>query len=303
MSATKECVTFLFPVYNDFDSLRVVLENISNSIAERSEAISFDFLVVDDCSPRKDKSIANELLQNYRNLTILETRMRSGHQKAILLGLAHLDKIKSSNHVVILDSDGEDRPTDALALAEMLVFIGTQEIIQVQRGVRYSSYPFKVSYFFYRQFFRLLVGKKNPPGNFMAIPNYQIMNVISFPGVDKHIAASIMRYASSNQSIKFDRGRRLTGSSKMNFSSLFVHAYGSLSVFADVVFARIVVGISLILAVLTLLGSILFGLKIMNLIPAIPGWTSILLLLIFSSVLIVGTNIVLLMLLMVKLEK
>lgn len=303
MSAPKKRVTFLFPVYNDFESLRVVLKEIHEGIFEISSEIEFDFLVVDDCSLSSQRSTADELLQSYKNLTILQTTMRSGSQKTILIGLAHLDKTKSQSHVIILDSDGEDKPIDALALAKMLVINEPREIIQVQRGVRYSRYLFKASYFIYRQLFRLLVGKKNPPGNFMFIPNYQIKNVISFPGVDKHIAASIMRYASSTQDLKFDRGRRLKGSSKMNFSSLFVHAYGSLSVFAEVVFARIVVGIVFILAILTFLGSALFILKIFNLIPAIPGWTSILLLLIFSSVLIVGTNIVLLMLLMVKLEK
>ena len=148
-----------------------------------------------------------------------------------------------------------------------------------------------------------MVGKKNPPGNFMGVPNSRIKNILSYPGIDKHIAASIMKYSPDTDSIRFNRGKRLQGSSKMNFSSLFVHAYGSLSVFADVIFTRIVVGISAILFGLTLLGLFLFALKIMNWIPAIPGWTSISLLLVFSSIFIVGTNIVLLMLLMVKLEK
>ena len=94
----------------------------------------------------------------------------------------------------------------------------------------------------------------------------------------------------------------------MNFSSLFVHAYGSLSVFADVIFTRVVIFIFSVLAFLTIIGLGLFswkvsGLKILGWYPELVGWTSLSLLMIFSAIFIVGCNVILLLLLMVKLEK
>jgi hypothetical protein len=239
---------------------------------------------------------------------MLETEMRSGSQKTILVGLRYLKSIKSGSHLIVLDSDGEDKAVDAVMLAKELVERKSDAIIQVQRGVRKSGLFFQISYFFYKKIFRLLVGKSNPPGNFMAVPNSRINNVLNYPGMDKHIAASIMKYSPRTEYIKFNRGRRLQGSSKMNFSSLFVHAYGSLSVFADVIFTRTVLFIFSLLGLLSTIGFGLILLKLFNLqifgwYPTIVGWTSLSLLMVFSAIFIVGCNVILLLLLMVKLEK
>jgi hypothetical protein len=47
----------------------------------------------------------------------------------------------------------------------------------------------------------------------------------------------------------------------------------------------------------------LFVLKSFGWITVIPGWTSLVLLIIFSAVFMVGSNLVLLLLLMLKLDK
>jgi hypothetical protein len=303
MKKNENNVTFLFPVFNDFVSLEMMIDQIEMEAKKYKSLKQIHFLIVDDGS---DLQSFNNFIIKYEkknNLKVISTRMRSGSQKTILFGFRYLDSQKTRNSLIVLDSDGEDQATDAVYLANELVERKKDSVIQVERGVRRSGPVFQISYYFYKKLFRLMVGKKNPPGNFMGVPNSRIKNILSYPGIDKHIAASIMKYSPDTDSIRFNRGKRLQGSSKMNFSSLFVHAYGSLSVFADVVFTRIVVGISAILFGLTLLGLFLFALKIMNWIPAIPGWTSISLLLVFSSIFIVGTNIVLLMLLMVKLDK
>jgi hypothetical protein len=234
--------------------------------------------------------------------------MRSGSQKTILFGIRYLDSIKTKNGLIVLDSDGEDRATDAVYLAKELIERKNDSIIQVERGVRKSGPIFQISYFFYKKLFRLMVGKKNPPGNFMGVPNSRIKNILIYPGIDKHIAASIMKYSPETDAITFNRGKRLQGSSKMNFSSLFVHAYGSLSVFADVIFTRSVIFIISVLLFLTTIGFGLIALKIFGLTifgwyPTIVGWTSLSLLMVFSAIFIVACNVILLLLLMVKLEK
>jgi hypothetical protein len=303
MKKSENNVTFLFPVFNDFVSLEIMINQIEMEAKKYKSLNRINFLVVDDGSELESFNNFMIKFKKKNNLKVLSTHMRSGSQRTILFGIRHLDLQKTKNSLIVLDSDGEDLATDAVYLANELVERDRDSIIQVERGVRKSGAIFQISYFFYKKLFRLMVGKKNPPGNFMAVPNLRIKDILNYPGIDKHIASSIMKFSPNVEIIKFNRGKRIQGSSKMNFSSLFVHAYGALSVFADVIFTRIVVGISAVLIGLTLLGSSLFVLKIMNWIPAIPGWTSISLLLVFSSVFIVGTNIVLLMLLMVKLEK
>lgn len=308
MSASSSNVTFLFPVFNDFGSLEIMIDQIEKEASKSKNLKGIDFLVVNDGSDLIGTNLFLKKFKSKKNLKMLETEMRSGSQKTILVGLRYLEFIKSKSHLIVLDSDGEDRAVDAVALARELVERKSDAIIQVQRGVRKSGLFFQISYFFYKKLFRLLVGKANPPGNFMAVPNSRINNVLNYPGMDKHIAASIMKYSPRTEYIKFDRGRRLQGSSKMNFSSLFVHAYGSLSVFADVIFTRTVLFIFSLLGLLSIVGFGLILLKIFNLqifgwYPTIVGWTSLSLLMVFSAIFIVGCNVILLLLLMVKLEK
>lgn len=303
MNSSPAKVTFLFPVFNDFESLEIMIDQIDKEASIHKKVMKIDFLIVNDGS---DLISSNLFVKKYArkiNLVILNTDMRSGSQKTILVGLRYLKSINSKSHLIVLDSDGEDRAIDAVVLAKKLVDKESDSIIQAQRGFRKSGLFFQIAYFLYKKVFRILVGKASPPGNFMAIPNSRIENMLDYPGMEKHIAASIMRYSPRTEYVKFNRGRRLQGNSKMNFSSLIVHANGSLSVFADVVFTRVVIGIFTILSLLTLTGSTLFLFKILNVIPAIPGWTSITLLVVFSSIFIVGTNVVLLLLLMAKLEK
>jgi hypothetical protein len=301
-------VTFLFPVFNDFISLEIMIKQIEEEVKKYKTLKQINFLVVDDGSDFKSFNHFVGKFKTKNNLKVLSTAMRSGSQKTILTGIMYICSQKIDSNLIVLDSDGEDRAEDAVFLAKELVERKRDSIIQVERGVRKSSTVFQVSYFFYRKLFRLLVGKKNPPGNFMAVPNSRIKNILSYPGIDKHLAASIMKYSPDTDSIRFNRGKRLQGSSKMNFSSLFVHAYGSLSVFADVIFTRMVIFIISVLALLSTIGFGLiflkiFGLKIFGWYPTIVGWTSLSLLMVFSAIFIVGCNVILLLLLMVKLEK
>ena len=308
MKKVSSDVTFIFPVFNDFGSLEIMISSVEAEARNYKVFKSVNFLVINDGSNVENFQSFVEKFKSKKNLKILSTEMRSGSQRTILVGIRYINSQKTKNHLVVLDSDGEDMAADAVFLGKEMIERKTDSIIQVERGARKSGILFRFSYYFYKKLFRALVGQKNPPGNFMAVPNSRITHVLNYPGIEKHIAASIMKYSPDTSSIKLNRGKRIQGSSKVNFSSLFVHAYGSLSVFADVIFTRVVIFIISVLAFLTIIGLGLFswkvsGLKILGWYPELVGWTSLSLLMIFSAIFIVGCNVILLLLLMVKLEK
>ena len=79
----SEHITILIPVYNDGESLQVLLNNLAQTVKENKEK-TFSILVVDDGSseplqPEKPDSFSLNILHLQRNV---------GHQKAIAIGLA-----------------------------------------------------------------------------------------------------------------------------------------------------------------------------------------------------------------------
>jgi hypothetical protein len=112
-------------------------------------------------------------------------------------------------------------------------------------------------------------------GNFMAIPESMVKNVLTYPGIENHIAASISRYSPSLLFRQFNRGKRIAGKSRMNFSGLILHAYGAFTIYADIILAKFFLGLIFTALGLSLVGGLVIILRILNLIQVIPGWTSI----------------------------
>ena len=106
-----EQVIILIPVFNDGASLNKLLEEMAISIRDLPD-MKFRVLVVDDGSTEAliihaQASLPVHLLRLQRNI---------GHQKAIAIGLAYIQANDTCDKVLVMDSDGEDRPADAISL-------------------------------------------------------------------------------------------------------------------------------------------------------------------------------------------
>jgi hypothetical protein len=121
--------------------------------------------------------------------------------------------------------------------------------------------------------FRVLTGRRINFGNFCLIPNYALRALVHNPAAWNNLAAAINRSGLARRDIPIDRGTRLSGRSQMNFVSLALHGISAISVYADIVFIRIVT-----IAAVTA-GIVLLGLATVVYIRlatkwAIPGWAS-----------------------------
>jgi hypothetical protein len=70
------------------------------------------------------------------------------------------------------------------------------------------------------------------------------------------------------------RGTRYAGRSKMNFISLFLHRLSAISVYLDVVAARMVTASLAALSFLLVIAIDLVGIRLLTDL-AIPGWTTL----------------------------
>ena len=80
-------------------------------------------MVDDGSAQRCDPSDFQSDFSVVRAIRILRLRRNLGHQRAIAIGLAYLQKVASCDAVIVMDADGEDTPD---GVAQLLgAYVGT----------------------------------------------------------------------------------------------------------------------------------------------------------------------------------
>ena len=99
------------PVFNDWTSFSRLVADIDalNGIGD----IEFTILAVDDGS-NKSPLIAcpRDRPRRVRSIEIIALASNMGHQRAIAVGLVEAFERENFDGVLVMDADGEDRPTD-----------------------------------------------------------------------------------------------------------------------------------------------------------------------------------------------
>lgn len=231
-------------------------------------------LFLDDWSQTPAPSdLAPAKLQNVASVEALRLRRNLGHQRAIAIGLSFIHAERPCDAVVIMDADGEDKPEDVPRLIQAFVEENGRKVIFAQRGRRVASLTFRLFYFLYRLGHRILTGIAVKVGNFSIIPAAHLSTLVVVSDTWNHYAASVFKSRIPYRMLPTVRGKRLAGESKMNFVGLVLHGLSAISVFAEIVGAR------LTLAILTLvgfLGTLLVAVPIIRWGTdlAIPGWAT-----------------------------
>ena len=207
-----------------------------------------------------------------RSIELLNLAYNMGSQRAIALGLREAALRGDSDAVVVMDADGEDRPEDIPKLIALLDD-APDAIIVALRAKRSEAILFTVLYAAYKMIFRVLTGKIINFGNFSLISARALERLVNTPEVLNHLAAAYVRSPLSIRSVPTNRGKRYAGQSNMNLPSLVLHGIGAMSVFADILFSRLLIacsglaGLSVIAVVIVIAMRFLTDL-------AIPGWAT-----------------------------
>jgi polyisoprenyl-phosphate glycosyltransferase len=106
-----------------------------------------------------------------------------------------------------------------------------------------------VLYHVYRLVHLLLTGAQVRVGNFSMIPFESLARLVVVPEIWNHYAAAVIRSRLAFQTIPIPRGKRLVGTSKMNFIALLLHGLSAFFVYGDIVGARLLVAIALALTI------------------------------------------------------
>lgn len=255
------------PVYED----REASSQLFMDLAREFGASAF-VVVVDDGSVREP---IGSLALKRAGLSGLIIRLRRnvGHQRAIAIGLGFVaDELPNAERVVVMDSDGEDRPSTVHALLEALDRDGV-DVAVAQRRSRVETLRFRAFYLVYKFIFGLMTGRRISFGNFMALKPAAVKRLSAMHETWTHVAGAVLGSKLRLAECPIDRGARYAGKSKMNFVGLSLHGFKALMVFAEDVLVRVGLACVLIsfLAVLGAIAAIV--LKLIGF--ATPGWFSV----------------------------
>lgn len=280
MSQNKN-IYCLTPVFNDWESFTILLQEVTK-IRQQFTNYNFFIVAVNDGSTEdlsKDFSFIDI------PISILNLKINIGHQRAIAVGLQYIyNEVSDYDFVVVMDSDGEDKPQDIKELINKAEQEQEKKIIFAQRKKRQESAFFKTGYFFYKYLFYFLTGQKISFGNFSVIPKKLLSKVVHQNNIWNHYSGGIIQSKIPFEKVLIDRGKRYKGVSKMNFNSLIIHGLSSIAVYFDFLSLRILryslygIGICFVSVVFILYQKIFTY-------NAIPGWASSLILIISGIIL------------------
>ena len=265
-------VAILMPLHDDWTSAAELIRRIDKSIS--SVAYRVEIVLVDDRSEQMcERSIFPSSLSAVRTIRILRLRRNVGHQRAIAIGLMHIKETIGCDAVVVMDADGEDTPAGVVQLLDAYSINGGAKAIFAERSRRLESFLFRSFYVFYKILHRSLTGVSVRVGNFSILPSRYLGALGVMSELWNHYAAAVFRSKLPFTTIAIPRGHRLAGKSQMNFVDLVSHGLSAISVFGDIVGARLLIG--------SLTGALLAGLGIFAVVTvrfftkwAIPGWAT-----------------------------
>ena len=155
-------LSIIIPLLNEEESLPELLQWIVKIMTVNN--YSYEVIFIDDESNDNSWQIIKQLSPENPNVKGIHFQRNFGKSQALHAGFA-----KAQGDVVItMDADGEDLPVDvAKLITSVLNHSELQSPIAIaQRIGREESVKFRILYFFFKTFFKIMTGSKIKSGNF-----------------------------------------------------------------------------------------------------------------------------------------
>ena len=224
----------LIPVYNDWQSLSKLLNNIDNVIENIDHEISI--IIVDDASTF-DRQLYLDNLSNIKTIKVLSMQENRGHARCIAAGLKYIFEKEEFDYVIPMDGDGEDRPEEIKELIKSIEDTPEKSIVG-ERVKRSEAFIFKFCYFFHKIITLVFTGHLIKFGNFTCLTKSTVEKLINEKSTWNSFSGALTKVEKNKISIPSIRGERYFGPSKMSFLNLINHSLSIISVFKKIVMIR-----------------------------------------------------------------
>ena len=224
----------LIPIYNDRESLKLLIDNINNEVKDLNHEISL--VIVNDAS-------SQQILDNYPNIEniqsieLLNMKENRGHARCIASGLKYIFEKKEFDFIIPMDGDGEDRPEEIKKFIEFSYQDSNKSIIG-ERVKRSEGLIFKTCYKFHKFLTLAFTGQSIKFGNFTCLSKSTVKKMLDEKATWNSYSGSLKKIEKDLISSPSIRGKRYFGPSQMSFFKLLKHSLSIISVFRKTVLIR-----------------------------------------------------------------
>ena len=220
-------IKILIPVYNDWQSVFKLLENINSEVSNLGH--EFSIIIVNDASTESRPEI-NLNLDNLNSIKIINMKENRGHARCNASGLKHIFENEEFDYVIPMDGDGEDRPEEIKQLIDNLNYNPDKPIVG-ERIKRSEGIFFKFCYLAHKIITSTFTGQSIKYGNYTCLPKSIVEKMINEKATWSSFSGALAKITKDRAIIPSERGTRYFGPSKMSFKSLLIHSLSIISVF------------------------------------------------------------------------
>ena len=220
-------IKILIPVYNDWQSVFKLLENINSEISGLEH--EFSTIIVNDASTESRSELALNL-DNLNSIKIINMKENQGHARCNAAGLKHIFEKEEFDYVIPTDGDGEDRPEEIKQLIDNLNYHSDKPIVG-ERIKRSEGIFFKFCYFVHKLITYTFTGQSIKYGDFTCLPKSIVEKMINEKATWSSFSGALAKVTIDRATISSERGTRYFGPSKMSFKNLLIHSLSIVSVF------------------------------------------------------------------------
>ena len=227
-------IKILIPIYNDWQSVFKLLENIDSEIESLAAEVSV--LIVNDASTEQRPKI-NLNLNNLKSIQVINMKENRGHARCNAAGLKYINEKEDFDYVIPMDGDGEDRPEELLSLVEKAKEY-SDTVITADRVKRSEGVFFKFCYLVHKYLTFIFTGQSIKFGNYTCLPKSAVDKMVEEAATWSSFSGSLSKIAKERKSVPSTRGSRYFGPSKMSFVNLLKHSLSIIAVFKTTLLIR-----------------------------------------------------------------
>ena len=224
----------LIPIYNDRESLKILVENINSQIKDLNHDISL--VVINDASSQQIVDTYPDI-ESISSFEIVSMKENRGHARCIASGLKYIFEKKEFDFIIPMDGDGEDRPEEIKNFIQLSEQSGEKSIIG-ERVKRSEGLFFKLCYQFHKFLTLAFTGKLIKFGNYTCLSKLTVKKLLDEKATWNSFSGSLKKIEKELISIPSIRGKRYFGPSQMSFFNLLKHSLSIISVFRKTVLIR-----------------------------------------------------------------
>ena len=261
----------LIPVYNDWQSVTELLDNIDHNLLGIEHEISV--IIVNDAS-NHDRKEEDKTFENISSIKILNMKINQGHARCIATGLKYIYQKENFDYVIPMDGDGEDRPEEIKEFINQIQNSNDKPIVG-KRVKRSEGLFFKLCYEFHKLITLTFTGKSIKFGNFTCLPKTTVEKMINEKATWNSFSGSLTKIEKDLFEIPSIRGDRYFGPSKMSFMNLLKHSLSIISVFKKTVLIRSALFIVIYILLIKSYASVLTSIPLVLLLAMIYSISSL----------------------------